>query len=365
MRDGMLSKIAIIMLLTAMLAPAFIIQQVKAAPKTWTVDDNGPADFPTIQEAINAANPGDYIYVINGTYVENVVVNKTVWLVAQQQNITIIDGNEAGTVISVTADNVIVSGFTIQNSSSSPGLGIYGIYLNDSEGSVINNNNLTDNICNIVLNNSNNNEIIHNTMLTYADCGLNLTNSNDNDIALNLILDNKVGISLGEGSSGNNITRNEIKLSSQCGILANSSGNIIFHNKFINNVKQVLTDSINTWDNSTTPGASGGNYWSDYLTRYPSAKEIGNSGIGDTPYVIDESNIDIYPLFRSPDSSLLLVDLNDDRIINILDLYAVVRAFNSYPHSSRWNFLADTDKDLRVSIKDLMLALMKFGKKYP
>ena len=26
------------------------------------------------------------------------------------------------------------------------------------------------------------------------------------------------------------------------------------------------------------------NYWSDYLTKYPNAKEIGNSGIWDTPY---------------------------------------------------------------------------------
>jgi nitrous oxidase accessory protein len=360
MRDGMFSKITMILLLTAMLTPAFTIQLVKAVPKTWTVDDNGPADFHTIQEAINAVNSGDYIYVINGTYVENVVVNKTVWLVGQQQNITIIDGNEAGTVVNVTVDNVVVTGFTIRNSSSSPGLGIYGIYLNDSEGSVINNNDLTDNVCNIALNNSNNNEIIHNTMLTYADCGLNLTNSNDNDIALNLILDNKVGISLGEGSGGNNITRNEIKLSSQCGILANSGGNVIFHNKFINNVKQVLTDSINIWDNSTTPDTSGGNYWSDYGGSDPDG-----DGIGNTPYTIDASNIDAYPLIRSPDSSLLLVDVNDDRIINIRDVYAIVKAFNSYPHSSRWNFFADTDKDLRVNIKDLMPVLTNFGKRYP
>jgi len=380
MRDGMFSKIVMILLLTAMLAPAFTIKQVKAVPKTWTVDDDGPADFLTIQDAINAANPGDYIYVINGTYVENVVVNKTVWLVGQQQNITIIDGNGAGNVVNVTADNVIVSGFTIQNSGSpiveeekgkfEIDLGFCGIYLNSSEGSVINNNNLTNNVCNIALNNSNNNEIIHNIMLTtemmkQPECGIYLANSSDNAIALNLISGSGIGIGLRGDSSGNNITRNEITLSSQCGILANSSDNIIFHNKFIDNVIQVLTDSINTWDNSTTPGASGGNYWSDYLIRYPNAKEIGNSGIGDTPYVIDANNIDTYPLIRSPDSSLLLVDLNDDRIINIQDIYAIVRAFNSYPHSSRWNFLADADKDLRVNIKDLMLALKNFMKKYP
>jgi hypothetical protein len=39
-----------------------------------------------------------------------------------------------------------------------------------------------------------------------------------------------------------------------------------------------------------------GNYWSDYQTRYPDAKEKGTSGIGDTPYIIDENNTDHYPL---------------------------------------------------------------------
>jgi len=39
-----------------------------------------------------------------------------------------------------------------------------------------------------------------------------------------------------------------------------------------------------------------GNYWSDYLAKYPNASEVGNTGIGDTPYVIDEDNVDHYPL---------------------------------------------------------------------
>ena len=47
----------------------------------------------------------------------------------------------------------------------------------------------------------------------------------------------------------------------------------------------------NLWDNGTV-----GNYWGDYLSKYPNASEIGNSGIGDTPYIINSDNIDYYPL---------------------------------------------------------------------
>jgi len=49
----------------------------------------------------------------------------------------------------------------------------------------------------------------------------------------------------------------------------------------------------NAWDDGYP---SGGNYWSDYSTRYPNAVEIDHSGLWNTPYVIDVSNKDNYPL---------------------------------------------------------------------
>jgi hypothetical protein len=47
------------------------------------------------------------------------------------------------------------------------------------------------------------------------------------------------------------------------------------------------------WDNGTV-----GNYWSDYLTRYPNASEIDGTGVGDTPFYINPNNIDNYPLME-------------------------------------------------------------------
>jgi parallel beta-helix repeat protein len=73
-----------------------------------------------------------------------------------------------------------------------------------------------------------------------------------------------------------------------------SSNNTVYHNNFLKNGHQVSTDgSANTWDDGYP---SGGNYWSDYEERYPNAMEIDNSGIWDTPYVIDSYDQDNYPL---------------------------------------------------------------------
>ena len=73
-----------------------------------------------------------------------------------------------------------------------------------------------------------------------------------------------------------------------------SVNNTFFSNNFLNISKPVQinnNDSFNKWDNGSI-----GNYWSDYLTKYPQAKEIGNSALGDTPYSMNVNNTDNFPL---------------------------------------------------------------------
>jgi hypothetical protein len=67
-----------------------------------------------------------------------------------------------------------------------------------------------------------------------------------------------------------------------------SLNNTIYHNNFVNNDLQIFVDvdSVNFWDNGVE-----GNYWSDY-----DGSATYLDGIGDTPYIIDENNIDNYPL---------------------------------------------------------------------
>jgi hypothetical protein len=70
-----------------------------------------------------------------------------------------------------------------------------------------------------------------------------------------------------------------------------SENNTFFANDFLSLKRYHIKNEQNYWDN-----ASVGNYWIDYSTKYSDASEIGDSGIGNTPYVIDADNIDNYPL---------------------------------------------------------------------
>jgi hypothetical protein len=87
-------------------------------------------------------------------------------------------------------------------------------------------------------------------------------------------------------------------LISKCNVswlyVAITSGLNVFaeNNFFLNDSPEMsAVDSANTWDNGSL-----GNYWSDYLMKYPNASEIGNTGIGDTPNVLDGQNVDRYPI---------------------------------------------------------------------
>jgi len=106
--------IALTLLLVGILVLAVNIQLVRGEPETWIVDDDGPADFHTIQEAINNATSGDTIFVKNGTYLENVAINKAVSLIGESMDATIIDGNHTGDVVNGSG-GVNINGFTLQN----------------------------------------------------------------------------------------------------------------------------------------------------------------------------------------------------------------------------------------------------------
>jgi len=60
--------------------------------------------------------------------------------------------------------------------------------------------------------------------------------------------------------------------------------------------------STNVWDDSVGKG----NYWSNYENEYPDAEEVDGLGIWDTPYEIDENNMDNYPIIPEFSSLIML-----------------------------------------------------------
>lgn len=88
-----------------------LINNVKT---TVYVDDDGTADYNTISEAVNNSGTGDNIYVYNGTYRENVIVEKQINLTGENKNTTIV----IGITIYRSTNDIEVSGFTFELTES-------------------------------------------------------------------------------------------------------------------------------------------------------------------------------------------------------------------------------------------------------
>ena len=78
---------------------------------------NTGLNYTTIQEAINANETlnGNTILVEDGTYYEHVVVNKSLTLVGENRDSTIVDGNGTGPAFTLNANNVSLISFTATN----------------------------------------------------------------------------------------------------------------------------------------------------------------------------------------------------------------------------------------------------------
>jgi len=259
------------------------------------------------------------VYVFISNIYESIIV--------ERNNIVIdgkgyaLEGNHNGsgillkTVNNVTVRDIVINSFIygvyLYNSSecniletnitTSAKYGGYGIYLNESSNCNVYKNMITSTISGgygIYIIYSKNNRISQNRLERNA-CGIRIQRASNNTFSYNSVAENNFGFYFCVYSKNNIVLGNNITKNNKFGaFLSFSSDNIIYHNRFIENGEQVYCErSINKWNYSYP---SGGNYWSDYkgtdLRRGPYQNETGSDGIGDVPYVIDNSNIDYYPL---------------------------------------------------------------------
>jgi hypothetical protein len=92
-----------------------------------------PADQPTIEDGIDAGNPGDTVLVAPGLYFENVLMAEGINLFGSGWDQTIIDGGGNNNVIAALYGvvNYVIDGFEVRNSDQGGGTpGNVGIFLN-------------------------------------------------------------------------------------------------------------------------------------------------------------------------------------------------------------------------------------------
>jgi parallel beta-helix repeat protein len=207
-------------------------------------------NYSKIQDAINAAKDGDTIFVYDDSspYFENLNVNKSIILIGEDIDTTIINGNQKDCVIKLYADGIKISNFTIQNAGFDVDLA--GILVKSSMN-LISSNNITSNTYYgnaygiLILENSHNNYIINNLIQKNYHAGIETRYSNKNYIAYNYFTDNAHGSILLGWSSNNTINNNKIK-DYICLAILGSFNNSISRNHFINHgIALVIVNSSN------------------------------------------------------------------------------------------------------------------------
>lgn len=255
-------KINLITLVTTLTLVFVTATAMASSTTTIYVPDN----YVTIQEAVNASKNGDIIIVRDGTYTENIEVDKSLTIRSENGSAftTIIAANSKHHVFEVMADYVNINGFSVNGAKSDRfpayAAGIYlsvwvdycnisdnnasnngdGIWLHGSCSNIIANNTVNSNSRNgiLVYSISDNNILMNNIMNLNHESGIDLWGSNNNMVINNTASSNDKGISLYDSSNniilGNNASNNNYR-SYNYGIYLLSSRNNSLTNNIISN----------------------------------------------------------------------------------------------------------------------------------
>jgi len=226
--------------------------------------------FNSIIAGIDAVAPGKSVIVASGTYNEQLIINKEITLQGASQENTFITGSSlTENLISLEADNITISGFTVDGDNSTS----VGIYF-DNRSFININNNLIKNNKDYGISYINSAPIIEeNNIENNSSSGIKVATNGAGLIRNNSIVSNLHGIRTYENSypeiSGNNISNNNTGICCQ-----ESATPIISYNTISNNTGYgILID--NDLGNLVNPDIGGGDGQSDGQNKI-----VGNISYG-------------------------------------------------------------------------------------
>jgi len=190
---------------------------------TLFVGGSGPGNYTSIKGAISDSVDGDTVFVYDDSspyYEDKISVSKSINLIGEDKETTIIEGSGTEKVVIITAHNVDISGFTITKSGAGVINDIHmtkaGIYNQGADNTSIHDNILRNN----------------------RGEGICIRSSENCIIEDNLIMENGFrGILIIKGSHNILVTHNTIRNNSKSGILGSGAKklNVIENNILFNN----------------------------------------------------------------------------------------------------------------------------------
>jgi parallel beta-helix repeat protein len=205
--------------------------------------------------------------------------------------------NYAGLSLQGSKENKVVANQIINS--------VKGISMEFSENNTVCQNQLTSNTVGLQMsvpyqNSSASTTLISQNSVSRNNIGIFLYATKGATIALNNITDNlEWGMKLDGNPKNNNIYHNNFignNVTDKLQVCITGFWKQMDNGSTVNGTRQpprrdFVAGETNFWNNT-----SGGNYWSDYAARYPTAAELDKTGVGDTAFFINQNNIDWYPL---------------------------------------------------------------------